>query len=69
MVSKEGARINPEEIVGDKANCSVSIYAESLIDNISGTRLTDNDDFNDGELTNPDKERYNRWLIKRVFKK
>ena len=51
MVSKEGHRINPKEIVGEKANFSVRFYANWLLDTFDATFFSaDEDDFNDGEI-------------------
>jgi hypothetical protein len=50
MVSKEGDRINPKEIVGEKANFSVRFYANWLLDTFDATFFAGGDDFNDGEI-------------------
>jgi hypothetical protein len=50
MVSKEGDKINPQIIFGEKIDCNARIQGESLIDNTSGEFFTDGDDFNDGEM-------------------
>jgi len=50
MISKEGDRINPKIIFGEKIDCGVRIVGDSLIDNISGEFFTEGDDFNDGEI-------------------
>jgi len=51
IVSKNGERIYPNEIVGENADLSVSFSADWLIDNINDTHFSsEEDDFNDGEI-------------------
>jgi hypothetical protein len=50
MVSKDGSRINPKIIFGEKIDCNVHIVGDSLIDNTNGEFFTEGDDFNDGEI-------------------